>query len=333
MIRRAPLLGITAAFLLAGPVIAAGGDPRIDRIFAGYDKPGSPGCAVIVLHRGEVVHRRGYGLAHLEWAAPITPSTVFHTASLAKQFTALAVCLLAEDGKLSLDDDIRKHLPELPDWGHVVTLRHLLQHTSGLHDATELFGYAGWRPGDLVTDRDYRDFALRQKGLDFRPGDRHVYGNTGYVLAGLAVRKVSGQSLRAFCDARVFKPLGMRDTHFHDDHADVVKGRAFAYSVRDGRPRIAVPRFDTVGSTGLFTSADDLARWARNFDGPRSARRPSAGCSCRESSTAACRSATGGTWVTASGWSSAGIAGSGRYRTPGPTSATGPSSCASPTSA
>jgi CubicO group peptidase (beta-lactamase class C family) len=268
MIRRAPLLG-TAAFLLAGPVVAAGRDTRIDRVFAAHDKPDSPGCAVVVLHRGEIIHRRGHGLAHLEHGAPITPSTVFHVASLAKQFTALAVCLLAEDGKLTLDDDVRKHLPELPDWGHVVTLRHLLHHTSGLHDATELFGYAGWRPGDLVTDRDYLDFALRQKALDFRPGDRHVYGNTGYVLAGLVVRKVSGQSLRAFCDARVFKPLGMRSSHFHDDHAEVVKGRASAYALRGGRLRIAVPRFDTVGSTGLFTTADDLARWGRNLDDPR----------------------------------------------------------------
>jgi CubicO group peptidase (beta-lactamase class C family) len=239
---------------------------RTDRIFAAFDRPDSPGCAVVVLRDGKVVHRRGYGRAHLEWDAPITAETVFHVASVSKQFTALAVCLLAEDGKLSLDDDVRKHLPELPDWGHVVTLCHLLQHTSGLHDATELFGYAVWRPGDLVTDRDYLDFALRQTVLDFKPGERHVYCNTNYVLAAQVVRKVSGRSLRAFCDERVFKPLGMKDTHFHDDNAEVVKTRASAYALRDGRPRIAVPRFDTVGSTGLFTTADDLAQWDRNFD-------------------------------------------------------------------
>jgi CubicO group peptidase (beta-lactamase class C family) len=255
--------------LLAAPAGAAGRNARLDQVFAAYDKPDAPGCAVVVLHRGEVVHRRGYGLAHLEWGVPITPSTVFHTASLAKQFTALAVCLLVEDGKLSLDDDVHKYLPGLPDWGHVVTLRHLLQHTSGLHDGTELFGYAGWRPGDLVTDRDYLEFALRQRVLDFRPGECHVYGSTGYVLAGLVVRQVSGQSLRTFCDARVFKPLRMKDTHFHDDHAEVVQGRAAAYAVRGGRLRVAVPRFDTVGATGLFTTAADLARWGRNFDEAR----------------------------------------------------------------
>jgi CubicO group peptidase (beta-lactamase class C family) len=268
MIRRSPLLAIAASLLLAAPAVAARRDARVDRVFAEYDRTDAPGCAVVVLHRGEVVHSRGYGLAHLEWGVPITTSTVFHAASLAKQFTALAVCLLAEDGRLSLDDDVRKHLPELPDWGHVVTLRHLLQHTSGLHDGTELFGYAGWRPGDLVTDRDYLDFALRQQALDFRPGDQHVYENTGYVLAGLVVRKVSGRSLRAFCEDRVFRPLGMKDTHLHDDHAEVVRGRASAYAMRGARLKVAVPRFDTVGSTGLFTTADDLARWERNLDEP-----------------------------------------------------------------
>jgi len=264
--RRAAPLGLLGLLLLPAPAPADAPGGPVDRIFAAYDRSDSPGCAVVVLRDGRVVHRRGYGRAHLEWDAPITPSTVFHAASLSKQFTALAVCLLAEDGKLSPDDDVRRHLPEMPDWGRVVTLRHLLQHTSGLHDATELFGYAGWRPGDLVTDRDYIDFALRQKTLDFKPGDRHVYGNTNYVLAAQVVRRVSGRSLRAFCADRVFGPLGMADTHFHDDHAEVVRNRASAYALRDGRFRVAVPQFDTVGSTGLFTTADDLAKWDRNLD-------------------------------------------------------------------
>jgi CubicO group peptidase (beta-lactamase class C family) len=267
--RSAVLLGTIGSILLTSPAPAGERDERIDRIFAAYDRPDSPGCAVVVLHKGQVVHRRGYGRAHLEWDAPITPTTVFPAASLSKQFTALAVCLLAEEGKLSLDDDIRKYIPELPDYGHVITLRHLLQHTSGLHDGTELGLLAGWRPGDLVTDGDYLDLAIRQKELDFKPGDRHVYGNTNYVLAGLIVRRVSGQSLRAVCDARVFKPLGMADTHFHDDHAEVVRHRASAYAVRDNHFRVAVPTLDTVGSTGLFTTADDLVRWDRNFDDRR----------------------------------------------------------------
>ena len=265
--RLALVLLAGAAFSGSVAPSAFGDEPgeQIDRLFAAYDRPDSPGCAVAVLRDGRVIHQRGYGRAHLEWDAPITPSTVFHAASLSKPFTALAVALLAEQGKLSLDDDVRKYLPELPDYGTVITLRHLLQHTSGLRDFAELVGLAGWRPDDLVTDRDVLNLAVRQKALDFPPGDRHVYGNTGYVLAGLVVRRVSGQSLRAYAEAQVFKPLGMKTTHFHDDHAEVVKGRASAYAWRAGRPEIAVPTFDVVGSTGLFTTVEDLARWDQNF--------------------------------------------------------------------
>jgi CubicO group peptidase (beta-lactamase class C family) len=265
--RRAFLLlaAAVSAGAAARPAVADERGERIDRIFAAYDRPDSPGCAVAVLHRGQVLHQRGYGRAHLEWDAPITPSTVFSVASVSKPFTALAVALLAEQGKLSLDDDVRTYLPELPDYGRVITLRHLLQHTSGLRDVWDVGGFAGWRPGDLVTDRDVLDLAVRQKALDFNPGDRHVYGNTGYTLAGIVVRRVSGQSLRAYADAHVFKPLGMKNSHFHDDHAEVVKNRASAYSLRSGRPVISAPTFDAVGSTGLFTTAEDLALWDQNF--------------------------------------------------------------------
>jgi len=241
------------------------GDGPIDRIFAAYAKPDSAGCAVAVLHRGKVLHQRGYGRAHLEWDAPITPSTVFHVASVSKPFTALALALLAEEGKLSLDDDVRKYVPELPDYGRVVTLRHLLQHTSGLRDVWSLGGLAGWRAGDLVTDRDVLGLAARQKALEFDPGDRFAYCNTGYTIAGVVVRRVSGQTLRAFTRARVFGPLGMTNTHFHDDHTEVVRNRASAYSVRSGRPRVAVPAYEAVGSTGLLTTLEDLIQWDRNF--------------------------------------------------------------------
>jgi CubicO group peptidase (beta-lactamase class C family) len=261
------LLGtaIVAACPVLRPALADEPSDRIEQLFAAYDKPDAPGCAVAVLHRGKVIHQRSYGRAHLEWEAPITPLTVFPVASVSKQFTALALALLAEQGKLSLDDDVRKYLPELPDYGAAITLRHLLQHTSGLRDVWYLGGYAGWRPDDLVTDRDILDLAVRQKRVISRPGDRYAYNGTGYTLAGLVVRRVSGQSLRAFTEARVFRPLGMTNTHFHDNHREVVKNRAAAYSLGYGRPQIAVPTFATVGPTGLFTTVEDLARWDQNF--------------------------------------------------------------------
>jgi CubicO group peptidase (beta-lactamase class C family) len=247
------------------PALADERSVRIDQLFAAYDTPDAPGCAVAILHEGKVIHQRGYGRAHLEWEAPITPLTVFPVASVSKQFTALALALLAEQGKVSLDDEVRKYLPELPDYGDPITLRHLLQHTSGLRDVWYLGGYAGWRPDDLVTDQDILDLSVRQKRCIFRPGDRYAYNGTGYTLAGLVVQRVSGQSLRAFTDAQVFKTLGMKNTHFHDNHREVVKHRAAAYSLRAGRPQIAVPTFATVGPTGLFTTVEDLARWDQNF--------------------------------------------------------------------
>src|SRR5262249_17983261 len=190
---------------------------------------------------------------------------VFHAASVSKPFTALAVALLAEQGRLSLDDDVRKYLPELPDYGRTITLRHLLQHTSGLRDVWYLGGLAGWRPDDLVTDRDILNLVVRQKSVNFKPGDRHVYNGSGYSLAAFVVRRVSGQSLRDFTAAHVFEPLGMTRTHFHDDHREVVKSRASAYALRSGRLEIAVPTFAAVGTTGLFTTVEDLARWDQNF--------------------------------------------------------------------
>lgn len=261
-------LVLAVAVLVCAGSFSASADQfteKIDDIFAAYDQPGSPGCAVAVLHRGELVYERAHGCAQLEWDAPITPATIFHVASVSKQFTALAVVLLAEEGKLSLDDDVRKHVPELPDYGPIVTIRHLLQHTSGLPDVWELGGLAGWRPGDLVTELDVLALAVRQKALDFPPGEQFEYGNTGYTLAALIVRRVSGQSLRDYAETRVFKPLGMKNTHFRDNHRTVVKNRASAYVQLGDRFEVAEPAFEAIGSTGLLSTVEDLAVWDRNF--------------------------------------------------------------------
>jgi CubicO group peptidase (beta-lactamase class C family) len=238
---------------------------QIDRIFADYDKPESPGCAVAVIQQGQVIHQRGYGQAHLEWNSPITPQTVFPVASLSKQFTAMAVALLAEQGLLSLDDDLRKHVPELPDYGSVITLRHLLQHTSGLRDVWSLGRWAGWRPNDLVTNHDIVRLAIRQQGIDSKPGERFVYNNTGYTLLPLVVERVSGKSFRDFVELKIFEPLGMKQSHFHDDIREVVNNRASAYSAQSGKFQIDIPTYSTVGTTGLFTTLEDLVRWDQNF--------------------------------------------------------------------
>lgn len=239
---------------------------RVDAVFARFQGPESPGCALAVMRDGRIVYSRGYGMADLQHQIPITPSSIFHVASVSKQFTTMSIALLAQQGVLSLDDDIRKYVPEVPDFGETITIRHLIHHTSGLRDQWSLLAMAGWRPDDPKTEADILDLVSRQRELNFRPGDQHVYNNTGYTLMAVIVKRVSGKSLREFAEERIFRPLGMTSTHFHDDHTMIVRGRTSAYEPREGGGlRISIPVFDNVGATSLFTTVEDLAKWDRNF--------------------------------------------------------------------
>lgn len=240
---------------------------RIDDLFQQWNGPDSPGAAVTVLHNGGVIHQRGYGSANLDHGLPIESDSVFHVASVSKQFCAIAVALLARDGKLSLDDDIRSHVPELPDLGHTITIRQCIHHTSGLRDQYGLFRLAGWRDDDTQTFADVLDFAYRHERLNFAPGDEYRYCNTSYTLLALIVERVSGQSFRAFVQQRLLDPLGMTDSHFHDDHTAIVARRTSAYAPRDGDDglKVANSTVSAVGAICLFTTAEDLAKWVRNY--------------------------------------------------------------------
>lgn len=270
-----PLLLVMVSFLsLAWRAQAAGIDSavpaeKIDALFAEWDTPDSPGGSLAVIRDGQILYRRGYGRANLEYGVPNTPQTPFHVASVSKQFTAFAIHLLASEKKLSLDDDVRKHLPELHDFGKTITLRHLLHHTSGLRDQWDLLMMAGWRIEDVITQEDILRLVWRQRGLNFEPGTAYLYSNTGYSLLGEIVRRVSGQTLREFTEARIFKPLGMASTHFHNDHTEVVEGRAYSYHSNGGSGfRHAVLSFSNEGATSLFTTVEDMAKWDRNlYDG------------------------------------------------------------------
>jgi CubicO group peptidase (beta-lactamase class C family) len=248
-----------------------GEDPltkKVDQLFATWDKTESPGAAIAVIKEGAVVYKRGYGSANLEYNVPITHQTVFHVASVSKQFTAFAIVLLANQGKLSLDDDIRKHLPEVPDFGKKITIRHLIHHTSGLRDQWTLLGMAGWRLDDVITKEHIMKMVRHQKELNFDPGAENLYSNTGYTLLAVIVERVSGQSFRDYTEANIFKPLGMTNTHFHDDHERIVKNRAYSYSSTGagGGFKAAPLNYANVGATSLFTTAEDLARWVINFE-------------------------------------------------------------------
>jgi CubicO group peptidase (beta-lactamase class C family) len=245
---------------------------QVDKVFAKWDSTVSPGCALSVIKEGQIIYKRGYGMADLDHDIPITPETVFHVASISKQFTAAAIILLAQEGKISLDDDVRKYITELPDFGVGITIRHLIHHTSGLRDQWSLLGLAGWRYSlDLITDEDVLDVISRQKELNFTPGAEYVYCNTGFTLLAQIVKRVSGESLREFTLKRIFQPLGMKSTHFRDDHAEVVKNIAYGYVDGEGGAtyRLSVTNFDTVGATSLLTTVEDMAHWDENFYHPK----------------------------------------------------------------
>ncbi len=237
-----------------------------DELLAEWDRSDCPGCALGIIQNGQLVHKRGYGMANLEHDVPITSRTVFRIASTSKQFTAMCIALLAEQGELSLDDDIRKYLPEMPAYGHTITIRHLIHHSSGLYDYVELMNLTGRRDEDPYTDGDVIEMLARQEELNFTPGSEYLYSNTGYYLLGRVVKRASGQSLHKFAEENIFRPLGMRHTHFHDDHTEIVKHRAVGYSPRqEGGYRIDMTAQDIVGDGGLFTTVEDLYLWDQNF--------------------------------------------------------------------
>lgn len=252
------------------PVAAVAQSPAesVNSIFA-FATNSTPGCAVSAIRNGAVEYAKGYGMADLEHDVPITPQTPFYLASVSKQFTAAAVNLLVLDGKISLDDDVRKTIPEVPDYGTPITLRHLMHHTSGLRDYLTLFWLAGLSDF-TITNTDFLEMVGRQRALSFRPGEQYSYSNTGYVLLSIAVERVSGKSLRAFAQERLFAPLDMTSTQFRDHHNMLIKGRALAYapSGTEGYT-LSVPHFDVVGDGGLYSTVEDLARWESNFLEPR----------------------------------------------------------------
>lgn len=249
-----PLRLAFAALFLASPAFAQDRTAEIDRIFS-WVAPGMPGCAVAVSHNGKVVVHRAYGLADLEHSIPITPATVFDAGSVVKQFVAASVLLLVEEGRVSLSDDIRTYIPELPDTGHKITIDHLLTHTSGVRDWTGIRPLAEGDPDALT-------LALRQRGLDFAPGEEWSYSNTGYVLLKELVARVSEMSFSDFTRKRLFEPLGMTSTTYLLDMTDVVRNRALAYDKEgDVWKQNMLFGNDRGGGGGLMSTPTDLLIW------------------------------------------------------------------------
>ena len=266
---------VTFALLVLAPRPAAGlqlsPETRrsIDEVFAEYDRTSGPGCAVGVVEAGKLVYGRGYGIGQLDHLIPLDEHSVFYLASVSKQFAAAAVVIAEHEGHLSLDDDIREHIPEFPAYGEgTVTVRDLVHHTSGVRDYLSLMSLAGTPYENILTDEAMLGLITRQKELNFPPGSEHLYSNSGYVLISEIVKRSTGLSLREYADAKIFRPLGMTSTHFHDDRTHIVPDRVLSYDPEpdDGGWRTNyLMHFDKVGDGGLYSSVSDLARWDAAF--------------------------------------------------------------------
>lgn len=271
MMYRHPSHLVPAAFVLvacaASPAAgAAQVDPaiaaRVDDIFEQWSTETSPGCAVGVTQNGETLLERAYGMADLEWGIPNTPETIFEGGSVSKQFAAAAVNLLVLDGTLSLDDDVRRWVPELPDYGHTITLHHLMTHTSGLRDWGSVASISGWGREDRAHDHDdIVDILSRQTRLNFEPGLEYSYSNSGYNLLAVVVDRASGMSFADFSKTRLFEPAGMTHTQWRDSHRRIVRGRSSAYNRTDDGWEINRPVEYVHGNGGILTTVRDLGIW------------------------------------------------------------------------
>jgi CubicO group peptidase (beta-lactamase class C family) len=273
---RSLLIGVVAVLSMSGVPEAqavathapANAPTAVDAIFSKWT-PSTPGCAVGVAVAGKPVLLKAYGMADLEHDVRNTTDTIFEAGSVSKQFTAMAVQLLASEGKLSLDDPVRNYIPELPDYKTPLTIRHMLSHTSGLRDWGSVESIAGWpRTTREYTHAHVLEIASRQKALNFPPGTKWSYSNTGFNLAAIIVSRVSGMSFAEFSKQRIFAPLGMAHTSWRDDHTRIVKGRAIAYSRQGGEYHIEMPFENVFGNGGLLTTVGDLLIWNENFVNP-----------------------------------------------------------------
>ncbi|HEX2627630.1 MAG TPA: serine hydrolase domain-containing protein, partial [Chitinophagaceae bacterium] len=244
-------------------------EKKVDKVYARYNS-NTPGAAVIVVKEGKVVFKKGYGTANIEHGIPITSSTVFQLASVSKQFTAFSIYLLQKQGKISLEDDIRKYFPEMKDYGKTIKIKYLLAHTSGIRDEAATFALAGWREEDVATTEFILRTTFRQKELNFEPGTAFGYCNTGYTLLAEIIKRVTGKSLREYAQENIFGPLGMNSTQINDDFHRIVKNKADSYEKDNGVYQRCEFVNANQGPSNIYTTVEDLAKWIDNFYNPKS---------------------------------------------------------------
>ncbi len=266
-LRRSTAILLSVLSVLTGVAFAdetSNSSPTAAQVDAAWDGTQTPGCSLGVYRDGEIVYARGYGMANLEYGIANSPRTVFRIGSTSKQFTAMAIAVLAEAGELSLDDRLRRHFPEMPSYAETLTIHHLVHHTSGLRDYLTLAWMA--ELGDEYSIQEAVALVTRQKELNFPPGEEYLYSNSNYFLLAELVERVTGKPLRGWADENLFRRLGMRNTHFHDDHTHLVRNRADGHMpAENGGFQLSMTRLDMVGDGGVFTTVEDLLLWDRNF--------------------------------------------------------------------
>ena len=251
--------------LLTTSLFCTAQNAEVDALFEEYNNSKSPGIAISVNKDGENIYQKGYGMANLEYGIPITTKTKFHLASLSKQFTAFLILQLEDEGMLSLKDDVRKYIPELPDYGHTITIDHLLTHSSGLRDQWRLLELAGWRLDDVIKTEQIFKLIIQQEELNFVPGEKHRYSNSGYTLLAMIVEKITETSFADHAKKIIFDPLEMHDSFFYDDHEGIIENRAYSYKKMNDDLKKSNLNYGTVGPTSLFSTIEDMNKWAFNF--------------------------------------------------------------------
>ncbi len=241
---------------------------KTDELLEQYDNENDPGIAISVVKDGKFIYKKGFGIANLEYNIPITPTTVFQVASVSKQFTVFSILLLEKEGKLSLDDDIRKYLPDLPDYGHKISIRNLTNHTSGIKDQGDLTALVGIKPEDVISNKEIVNLIAHLNELNFIPNTAFEYCNSGYNLLAEIVERVSGKSFAAFTTERIFVPLKMKNSQFPQDFEKIIKNKAYSYAPAPNGYKKRLLNNSIVGSTGLNTTVEDLSLWAMNFENP-----------------------------------------------------------------
>ncbi|WP_378177906.1 serine hydrolase domain-containing protein [Aquimarina sp. SS2-1] len=238
----------------------------IDSIFYKWDNDNTPGCAMGIIKNGELIYAKGYGIANMEYKIPNSTSSVFRIGSTSKQFTAACVVLLAEQGKLKFENTLKNYFPDFPEYANKITVRHLLNHTSGIRDYLQLAYLKGLEDDDFYTDNDIMEWLVNQTDLNFAPGKEYLYSNSGYWLLGQIVKEVAGTNMAEFAQKEIFEPLEMHDTHFHNDHTRIVKNRASGYIPSDNNSyKISMTTLDMIGDGGIFTTINDIKKWDDAF--------------------------------------------------------------------